>query len=413
MSSRIMPMLRVIAGAIVGATIGAIAGAIIVMVIATAVAKAIGNEGGGVLGMIMLLYGVPIAVVVGAVLGGWAVAAGRSSAIFRFAAITVLALTGFAIVLALVLPDNTPKPVVDAKGCTISPRDGTLAKDERYVVVYDRYCRGGEGHTVNVSVVPSALDSIVGPGNVLVLAGEPTANGAARNVEAYADIRDSTHLVVEFDHRAHVLGQSSPVLGFEVTLRPDLELPLQTPPRPDPLAAFRAREESLAVRAATTIKPSELAARADRKRYAVQRETAAIRMQMPKLEPWVFTDTKGCTISKRLHVRPYVLMYVVYERLCLTEPRRTMNVSQVAPTASVDGPGNVLVLVNDEPIRGDSTRLYNPVSVRMRDPRHIDIAYAARYRVVSSDTALQGVAFTFRADSNFQPMGASTPIVAP
>ncbi|HET9011945.1 MAG TPA: hypothetical protein VFN38_09025 [Gemmatimonadaceae bacterium] len=408
MSSRIVTTLRVIAGAIVGAIVGSI----IVLVIASAVAEALGRDGGGAVGMIMMFYGVPLAILVGGILGGWAAGRGRSSGIFRFTAVTALALTGLAIMLAIALPKNTPKPVVDVKGCTISPRIGSFAvsNDSRYVVVYDRYCSGGEGHTVNVSDVPTSQDSILGPGNILVLAGDEKIEAAtlAHQVDAYARIRDSLHMEIRFDHRAHVLSQASPVLGYEIDFQPTIGLPLPAPQPPEMPAALKAlieaQRDSFAARDAAMAPPPPPVARVDPQQLVARRESLMARRQRP-MEPWVSTDTDGCTIRKRYGYQPFAFTYVVYERICPTEPQRTINLSQVAPSAPVNGPGNVLVLVNDEPARSDSAAVYIPVSITPRDARHVDIVYAGRFHPLSSGSLVQGVKFTFRADSNFRTPG--------
>ena len=421
MSSRIFATLRVIAGAIVGA----IAGSLLVLVVSTVVAEAIGrvegigHEGGGVAGMIMMLYGVPLAIVVGAILGGWAAGTGRASSIVRFT-VGALALTVLAIVLSLVLPNNRPQPVVDAKGCAIAPRIGSFGfkNDERYVVVYDRYCRGGEGHTVNVSVVPTVRDSILGPGNILVLAGDEKIEAAsiAHQIDTYARIRDSLHLEIRYDHRAHVLSQASPVLGFEVDFQPTIGLPLPPPQPPEMPAALKAlieaQRDSFAARTAAMAPPPPPVARVDPQLLVARRESLMAQRQF-RMEPWVHTDTAGCTIRKRFGFKPYGLAYVVYERSCPSEPTRTINVSQLVPPASVDGPGNVLVLVNDEPTRSDSAAVYIPVSITPRDAHHVDIVYAGRFHPLSSGSVVQGVEFTFRADPAFRTAGPPIPTGGP
>lgn len=417
MSSRLVTTLRVIAGAIVGA----FTGAIVVLVIATAITSAIGNSGGWALGFVITMWGVPIAIVVGAILGGGAAAAGRTSLVFRIVGGLAAAFVGLAILLSLALPDNRPKPVVDAKGCAISPRIGSFGfkGDERYVVVYDRYCRDGEGHTVNVSVVPTARDSILGPGNILVLAGDEKidAGSVAQQIDAYANIRDSLHLEIRYDHRAHVLSQASPVLGFEVDFQPTIGLPLppqQPPEMPAALKALiEAQRDSFAARAAAMAPPPPPpVARVDPQLLVARRESLMAQRQF-RMEPWVHTDTAGCTIRKRFGFKPYGLAYVVYERGCPTEPTRTINVSQLVPPASVDGPGNVLVLVNDEPTRSDSASVYIPVSITPRDARHVDIVYAGRFHVLSSGSTVQGVEFTFRADPAFRTGGPPIPTGGP
>lgn len=374
MSSRIVTTLRVIAGAIVGAIVGSI----IVLVVSTAVAEAlgsaesIGRQGGGVAGMIMMFYGVPLAIVVGAILGGWAAGTGRATSIFRFTAVTALALTGLAIVLAIVLPDNRPKPEVDAKGCAISRRVGSFAigkEDQRYVVVYDRYCKGGEGHTVNVSAVPTVRDSILGPGNILVLAGELDGVSPS-HVEAYADVRDSMHLVVRFDHRARVLAQTSPVEGFAVDFQPTIGLPLPPPRPPEPPAVIKAM-------------------------IAAQQESLKAHMPLPS-NPTTFVDSNGCTINRRSSSEQYARRFVVYARTCPTAPHRTIDVSLLAPEASIDGPGNVLVLATDETVGEDSARFLTPVLLRPLGPSRIDIIYDERNRIVSRGAPTDDVVITLR-----------------
>jgi hypothetical protein len=78
---------RSVVRAIAGAIGGAVFGMIIVFVVANATTAAIGNEGGWALGFAMVMWGVPIALIVGAILGGRAAAAGRSSPLFRGSAI--------------------------------------------------------------------------------------------------------------------------------------------------------------------------------------------------------------------------------------------------------------------------------------------------------------------------------------
>jgi hypothetical protein len=77
---------------------------------------------------------------------------------------------------------------------------------------------------VNVSVT-TLSDTLRGPGNALVLAGDTTLEG--QPIGQYvvdADVRDSLHLRVSYDDRARVLHQASPVRGYEVAIRPDVGL---------------------------------------------------------------------------------------------------------------------------------------------------------------------------------------------
>lgn len=357
MSSRLFTTLRVIAGAIVGA----IAGSLLVLVVSTVVAEAIGrvdgigHEGGGAAGMIIMLYGVPFAIIGGAILGGWAAGAGRASSIVRFTAVAALALTGLAIVLIIVLPDNHPRPVVDAKGCAISPRIGSFVTGGRHVVVYDRYCRGGEGHTVNVSVVRTGRDSIVGPGNVLVLAGE-LEGVTANNVAAYVKFLGPTRLVVQFDHRARVLAQSSPVLGFDVTLSPDIGLPPRpdtSPPPPAVQAMIDAERERFKPRGASSPGSSTV------------------------------TDAEGCLNHPQLTLDKHGRHFAVYDRLCASAPHRTMNVSLIAPEAPLAGAGNVLALNLDGAPQAMVTGQMMSVWLDLSDPHHLAIRYDDQLRVVS------------------------------
>jgi hypothetical protein len=210
--------------AIVGALGGALLGMILVFVVAGGIAASIGNEGGGAIGLVMVMWGVPVALVVGAILGGRGAAGGRSSRTFRSTAIAATVLVVFAIGLRVMLPDNRPKPAVDAQGCLISERYGTSGSGQnepRYVVVYDRYCRGEDGHTVNVSVT-TLSDTLRGPGNALVLAGDEKLEGPNRHYQVSAVVRDSLHVEVTYDDRAPVLSQASRVRGYEVAFRPDV-----------------------------------------------------------------------------------------------------------------------------------------------------------------------------------------------
>lgn len=240
MLPRFFSALRTVGGALVGALLAVICA----FVVAIAISEAIGGQGGWVFGLFLLIWGVPIAGVAGAIFGGWNVAAGRSSRIFKVTACAVASIVVLMIVLNLALQGNRRKSLLDAQGCTTVPRVGSFGppNDPRYIVVYDRYCRGTGGHTVNVSVT-SIGDTTQGPGNVLVLTDDRTFE-ADTGKPYYVDARsrDSLHLEVRYDHRARVVSRATSVRGFEVAFLPDTG---RKPTRPtgEPSARMKANLE--------------------------------------------------------------------------------------------------------------------------------------------------------------------------
>ena len=220
MLPRLLSALRTVGGALVGALLAVICA----FVVAIAISEAIGGQGGWAFGLFLLIWGVPIAGVAGGIFGGWNVAGGGSSRIFTVTAYAVASIVVLMIVLNVALRGNRQKTLVDAQGCTATPRVGSFgqANDRRYIVVYDRYCRGAGEHTVNVSVTTIG-DTTQGPGNVLVVADDRTFEAADSGQPYYVDARsrDSLHLEVRYDHRARVVSRASSVRGFEVAFLPD------------------------------------------------------------------------------------------------------------------------------------------------------------------------------------------------
>ena len=228
---RIVPtILRGIGGAI----IGAILGAILVFALSNAIENAIGNDGGWALGMALVFWLAPASALGGALIGGRAGALGWRSSAFRTAMKAAAVLIVGVIGVSIALPDNTPKPEIDANGCTSAMRDvSQRTVDDRSIVVYDRYCPGEGGHTQNVSVMhawdtPSwRLDR---PGNALVLAVEPKERlplPGRTPPMLVAQAIDSTHAFVSYPYGARVISQASPVLGYEIRLEPDSGLVIE------------------------------------------------------------------------------------------------------------------------------------------------------------------------------------------